>query len=75
MWNFFNDVLMEEMFKDYPSFEIESNRIPKKEKEKWKWTFKSCMFKKLNGNLMVEMHFIEFFSLLLITKKLIIIIF
>jgi hypothetical protein len=66
---------MEEMFKDYPSFEIESNRIPKKEKEKMKMNLQKLHVQKINGNFMVEMHFIEFFSLLLITKKLIIIIF
>jgi hypothetical protein len=50
---FLNDVLMEKMFENYPSLEIESDKVYQNEKEKWKWTF-SCMLRKLNGDLTVE---------------------
>ncbi len=58
----FNDDLMEKMFEDYPNLETKINKVAKNEKEKWKWTFKSCMFKKLNGNLMGKCILMGFFN-------------
>jgi hypothetical protein len=66
---------MEEMSKDYRNLELESNKIPKKEKEKMKLNLQKLHVQKIKWKLHGRNALCRVFSLLMITKKLIIIIF
>ncbi len=48
------------MFENYPSLETKNNKVLENEK-KGKKTFRNCMLKKLNGDLMSKLHFVGFF--------------
>jgi len=63
------------LFENYPNLKIKNNKVTKNEEGKMKRTFKNACLKKLNVDLMVEMHFVGFLFVLTIIEKLIVTIF